>query len=312
MIQKPLGKILWSRWGGRRKNPCDRSTTITAFRRSSAHRQNTIPNSQCRVATGVRASASKKSKTLFFGRAAHPRRKKITVWTQTSSQFKSRRGKRRITRSHSNVIVTWSRCSLCQLCLPQISRNIHPSSGPLWPTVVGLSLPHYLLRNDVKSDLFHCQQPTSRSTKSIKVGMNLCMNWERSVRWKLTNCFSRVSWHDGDPEYLSDLDRQVMQKQRTRQVRNTNFTVTSYLYHFDHLFRCHESAKLKAAAPTSKTLTVIGEGPAVERQSRTRTNLNWTICFTIRQCTSTTSNIKADAVHAQSAKGQSRTLRCFR
>jgi hypothetical protein len=30
--------------------------------------------------------------------------------------------------------------------------------------------------------------------------------------------FVVFSWQDGNPEYLSDLDRQVMQKQRLRQV----------------------------------------------------------------------------------------------
>lgn len=30
-----------------------------------------------------------------------------------------------------------------------------------------------------------------------------------------------ISWQDGNPEYLSDLDRQVMQKERLRRVRRT-------------------------------------------------------------------------------------------
>lgn len=34
--------------------------------------------------------------------------------------------------------------------------------------------------------------------------------------------FTPFSWQDGNPEYLSDLDRQVMQKQRLRQVKNIN------------------------------------------------------------------------------------------
>lgn len=35
----------------------------------------------------------------------------------------------------------------------------------------------------------------------------------------LMNFFFAFSGHDGDPEYLNDLDRQVMQKERLRQVR---------------------------------------------------------------------------------------------
>jgi hypothetical protein len=38
--------------------------------------------------------------------------------------------------------------------------------------------------------------------------------------------FVVFSWQDGNPEYLSDLDRQVMQKQRLRQVKIRKFYVT--------------------------------------------------------------------------------------
>lgn len=45
------------------------------------------------------------------------------------------------------------------------------------------------------------------------------MNGICIVKEKLTRLFSYIqSWQDGNPEYLSDLDRQVMQKNRLRQV----------------------------------------------------------------------------------------------
>lgn len=79
------------------------------------------------------------------------------------------------------------------------------------------------------------------------------------------------SWQDGNPEYLSDLDRQIIQKQKLRRVNIFQLNLES-LNNSTMSFRCHANVKRKAAVVTSRTLTTSGDVQAVERRSKTKTN----------------------------------------
>lgn len=73
------------------------------------------------------------------------------------------------------------------------------------------------------------------------------------------------SWHDGDPEYLNDLDRQVMQKERLRQVRLA-FSAFRVAINITFFFRFHVSATTRAVAITSRHSTPGGVEPGVVRR----------------------------------------------
>lgn len=123
----------------------------------------------------------------------------------------------------------------------------------------------------------------------------MCTKRNQGRSWRLSQALSCVfSWQDGDSEYLSDLDRQVMQKKRLLQVR-----LNSWLLMNDddmsEFSRCLVNEKLKHVAVISRTSTAFGGDRDVEHLRWTRTNLNWTICFTMRRCIISI-NIKADSV----------------
>lgn len=153
---------------------------------SSSHNilRQTLRSSQCRAATDAHASASKRLKRQFSAHRVHQNRRKTSTTTWVS-HWTSRQEKLHTTRCHSSATVSaWSQSSSRLDSLPDKSRGFHRSRSrrDLQLAAVASSLFRSSLSAATIGQFLY-QRPTSRSTKSIKVG-NICMPIEAAqLKW---------------------------------------------------------------------------------------------------------------------------------
>lgn len=183
----------WSRWDGQPRIRFDRWTTKStseAFHRKT-RRQSSKASRWWRAANAAHASASRRSRIRFCDRTVRISR---TIELISMNRCRSRRERlRRTTRYRSNATDSWSRSSPpSQWRLPSTNRELRTRTSrsrrePRWWAAVWSWCRCW--RSDATTDPSHSRRPTSRNTKSIKVG-NICMSKRLSVARRLTIFFS--------------------------------------------------------------------------------------------------------------------------
>lgn len=96
----------------------------------------------------------------------------------------------------------------------------------------------------------------------------------RQSKRTFSDFLSLRSWQDGNPEYLSDLDRQVMQKQRLKQVKFQNPRYYLCINSDILCSSCLAIEKLRVAEATLPILIAIGEDLELAHRNKTKTSSN--------------------------------------